>query len=195
MPGHFQPVEGDGVFLNIPFDVGYEELFVALIASVAAARFKPRCAIELPERGEGQLPRIMQLLGGCRISIHDLSRPDRFNMPFELGLAAAQRAHQRHDIILMESRRGRLARRLSDMRIEPLVHGNGSLKLIAVLMDNLGGAKPREAESIYRKLIAVVPRLKRHYRAHDIFRKNIFDELVSGAIEEAERLKLFTGIL
>jgi hypothetical protein len=36
---------GKGVFLNVPFDSGYEKLFVALIASVVAARLVPRCAV------------------------------------------------------------------------------------------------------------------------------------------------------
>lgn len=182
---------GKGVFLNVPFDSSYEKLFVALIASVVAARLVPRCAVELPERGEGQLSRIMQLLENCQLSIHDLSRPERFNMPFELGLAVALRHWQKHEFIVLESRRHRLARRMSDVRIEPLVHGNGPLKLMAVLTDNLGGANPAEVEGVYRELIRLLPALKRQLRVSDVFSKNIFNELVSGATELAERIGVF----
>jgi hypothetical protein len=54
----------DSVFLNVPFDGGYERMFVALIATTVAARLTPRCAVELPERGEGQLGRIIGLIEG-----------------------------------------------------------------------------------------------------------------------------------
>jgi hypothetical protein len=180
------------VFLNVPFDTAYEKLFVALIATLAAVRLMPRCAIEFPERGEGQLKRILRMMKGCDLSIHDLSRPERFNMPFELGLVVALNDRSGHEFILMETRRGSLQSRLSDMRgVAPIVHGNRPVQLIALLMDNLGGVNPRDVERIYRKLIAVVPTLKANYDAPDIFRKTIFTELVSGAIEEAERRRLF----
>jgi len=83
------------VFLNVPFDAGYERMFVALIATTVAARLTPRCAVELPERGEGQFGRIVKLIETCPLSIHDLSRagqPARFNMPFELGISVVARA-------------------------------------------------------------------------------------------------------
>jgi hypothetical protein len=186
------PARNLDVFLNVPFDPGYEKLFVALVATLAAAGLMPRCAIEFPERGEGQLKRILRMLESCHLSIHDLSRPGRFNMPFELGVAVALNDRSGHQFILMETCRGDLLRRLSDMRgVAPLAHGNRPVQLIALLMDNLGGATPRDVERIYRKLKDVVPVLKTNYHAPDIFRKTIFTELVSGAIEEAERLQLF----
>ena len=183
------PPRNPDVFLNIPYDQSYENLFVALIVSVVAARMVPRCAIEIPGRGESRLERIMRLLDGCQSSIHDLSRSERFNMPFELGLAVALRQNKKHEIILLESRQHRLAKRLSDIWLEPLIHGNGSLKLIAVVTDNLGdGPKLKEVEGIYRKLVVLLPRLKRDYRTTTIFTKSIFQELVSGAMELSEEI-------
>ena len=38
---------GNNVFLNVPLDTGYEKLFVALIATIVAARLTPRCAVEI----------------------------------------------------------------------------------------------------------------------------------------------------
>jgi hypothetical protein len=46
-------------------------------------------------------------------------------------------------------------------------------------------------ESIYRELIGVLPKLKRQLRARDVFGKTIFNELVSGATELAERMGVF----
>lgn len=179
------------VFLNVPFDAGYERLFVALIVCVVAARLVPRCALQLPERGEGQFKRILTILSRCSLSIHDLSRANRFNMPFELGLALALRESHPSGFILLESRSHRLARRLSDVRIEPLVHGNGPLQLIAALADNLGGPRPPEVEAVYRDLIHVLPALKRNLRTRSVFGKALFEELVSGATEKAVHYGLY----
>ncbi|MBI2928825.1 MAG: hypothetical protein HYY24_24445 [Verrucomicrobia bacterium] len=162
---------------------------------MVAARLTPRCAVELPERGSGQLDRVIALIGMCHLSIHDLSRsgsPTRFNMPFELGLAAGLAHRKRHEFILMESRRGRLERTLSDLRgVQPLIHRNGPLVLIARLTDNLSGARPLQVERIYRRLLSACPALKRAYRVPDVFQTTIFKELVSGAVEEVERAQLF----
>ena len=81
-----------GVFLNVPFDIGYERLFVALISALVSLGRVPRCVLEIPEQGIGRLSRIFRLVRTCPVSVHDLSRvgqPVRFNMPFELGLAVA----------------------------------------------------------------------------------------------------------
>src|SRR6185436_12731262 len=109
----------DSVFLNVPFDAAYERMFVALISTTVAARLRPRCAVELPERGEGQLGRIMSLIESCPLSIHDFSRvglPSRFNMPFELGIAVALQRRKDHQFILLESKLRRLERTLSDLK-------------------------------------------------------------------------------
>lgn len=83
-----------GVFLNVPYDTGYQPLFVTLVTSLVCLGQKPRSVIEIREQGDGRLRRIFDLMRACRVSIHDLSRvgrPARFNMPFELGLACALR--------------------------------------------------------------------------------------------------------
>ena len=95
------------VFLNVPFDRRYESLYLALIAGLSGLGLTPRCVLEVPAGARNRLERLFALLRSCGASIHDLSRvelsPDaprcpRFNMPFELGLAAAlafsKRQHQ-----------------------------------------------------------------------------------------------------
>ena len=80
------------VFLNVPYDAGYERNFLALISALISIGRIPRCAAEEPVLGRNRMDRIFKLLKGCKVSIHDLCRvtpPPRFNIPFELGIAYA----------------------------------------------------------------------------------------------------------
>ena len=80
------------VFINAPFDAAYEPLFVTLVGTLVFLGQQPHCVLEVPEKGDGRLQRILDLIRTCRTSVHELSRvgtPVRFNMPFELGLACA----------------------------------------------------------------------------------------------------------
>jgi hypothetical protein len=81
------------VFLNIPYDEQFGDLYVAYIAALAAHGMSPSATLELPG-GARRLDRIIELIGGCRYSFHDLSRVEldtaepptpRLNMSFELG--------------------------------------------------------------------------------------------------------------
>ena len=83
------------VFLNIPYDSAFENLYLAYIAGLSAFGLIPRATLEIPT-SQRRLERILKLLQQCAYSIHDLSRVQldakaprvpRFNMPFELGLA------------------------------------------------------------------------------------------------------------
>ena len=99
-------VDEQSVFLNVPFDKGFERLFVSLVAAIVALGRTPRCVLEVAERGDGRLNRIHELIQKCRVSIHDLSRigtPVRFNMPFELGLAySLMKMGGNHDFIITQ---------------------------------------------------------------------------------------------
>ena len=73
---------GHSVFLNVPLDRGYEPQFIALKAAIIAIGGTPRCVLEIAERGAGRPSRLLSLITGCDVSIHDLSRvgmPARFN--------------------------------------------------------------------------------------------------------------------
>ena len=83
------------VFLNIPYDAQFHNLALAYVAGIACFGLTSRATIEVPG-GARRLDRIIELIGTCTYSIHDLSRVQldrtmpqtpRFNMPFELGLA------------------------------------------------------------------------------------------------------------
>ena len=90
---------GRSVFINCPFDEDYRPVFDAIAFGILACGLKPRCAKERIDSGEIRLHEILDLIGGCRYGVHDLSRTQvgrggvpRFNMPFELGLfVGAQR--------------------------------------------------------------------------------------------------------
>lgn len=85
-----------------------------------------------------------------------------------------------------------MERTLSDLKdVDPLIHRNGSLVLIARLTDDLDGAEPLIVESIYHKLMRALPKLKKKSRVKGVLQKAIFNELVSGALEAAEKLGVF----
>lgn len=95
--GSNRPRRPGDVFCNVPFDRQYERLYLALIATLVGLGLNPRCVLEI-EPSRVRLDRICELIAECPYSLHDLSRIQvsqrpfrvpRFNMPFELGLAAA----------------------------------------------------------------------------------------------------------
>ena len=82
-------------FLNIPFDQRFEALYLAFIAGLSGFGLIPQAALQIPG-SRRRLDRLIDLLGTCQYSFHDLSRVEldshspktpRFNMPFECGLA------------------------------------------------------------------------------------------------------------
>jgi len=114
-----------GVFLNVPYDHGFEALYLAYIAGLIAFRLEPRATLQIPG-GARRLDRILELIGDCRYSFHDLSRVElnlkrpatpRFNMPFELGLAVAWQRFREpfHTWSVFESRSRRAGKSLSDL--------------------------------------------------------------------------------
>lgn len=94
-----QPAYEKSVFINCPFDHEFRDLLLAIVFSVASHGFVPRSARESEGTAEPRMSRILKTLSECKYSIHDLSRfsgegvdnLSRFNMPLELGMAAALR--------------------------------------------------------------------------------------------------------
>jgi hypothetical protein len=114
-------LRGVGVFLNVPYDQHFSDLFLAYIAGLAVLGLSPRTV-----GGERRLGRTFDLIERCRYSVHDLSRVElnarppatpRFNMPFELGLAVAWQRVQPHEHTchVFESRTRRIEKSLSDL--------------------------------------------------------------------------------
>ena len=189
------------VFLNVPYDYGYERSFIALISALVSLGRKPRCVLEIHERGQGRLKRLIDLLASSRISIHDLSRvgvPVRFNLPFELGLACALSAYGgEHDFVIMEKERHRLDRTLSDLKgQDPYIHEGKPRILISCVLDALGNEgtepDPREVYGLWKNLWVLAVSLKKQHGRRDIFNRLIFHKLVAAATELASKAGFIT---
>src|SRR3990172_5954386 len=111
---------GVHAFLNIPYDRANEPMLVTWIAGLCGFGFQPRATLELTG-SHRRLDRIRRLLSVCRYSFHDLSGggvvrgapvTPRFNMPFELGLAAglAWSGTRPHEWFVFEAVPHRLAK-------------------------------------------------------------------------------------
>src|SRR2546425_1252395 len=93
------PAYEKSVFINCPFDSNYRDLMLAIVFSVTAHGFVARSARETEGDAEPRFSRILATIAESKYSIHDLSRSAgeggdnlaRFNMPLELGMAAAFR--------------------------------------------------------------------------------------------------------
>jgi hypothetical protein len=185
--------DADGVFINVPFDPGYEPLFVTLIGTLVFLGQQPRCVLEVREKGDGRLTRIVELMQTCRISIHDLSRtgtPVRFNMPFELGLACAIKVANPslYEVFVLDSQPYRTDRTLSDYKgRDPLIHGGTCEGMVACLLDafepSAGTAGEfRSATRILRKSATV---MKEQLKSATLFRSSLFRLLVAAATDIA----------
>ncbi len=183
-----------GVFVNAPFDDRYEPLFITLIGVLVFLGQKPHCVLEVSEKGEGRLARILDLVQTCRISIHDLSRvgmPVRFNMPFELGLACTLKLLHPADneIFVLDAKAYRLDKTLSDYKgRDPLIHRGTSDGLVACLLDAFDSSSVASVNEI-RKGLSVLTgaskRLKRDVRSPSLFRASLFRSLVAAAYDIA----------
>jgi hypothetical protein len=82
------------VFINCPFDPTYDKLFNAIVFTIYACGYSPKCAKETADSRKIRIEVIIKIIADCQFGIHDLSyaKPDpitklaRFNMPLELGL-------------------------------------------------------------------------------------------------------------
>ena len=193
---------GTDVFLNVPYDAPYEDLYLAFISGLCGFGLTPRATLEIPG-GERRLDRIFRLIRRCRYSFHDLSRVEldrrppatpRFNMPFELGLALGLGRHQprRHQFFLFEAVKHRLAKSLSDMNgTDPHIHGGRPRRLLNALANALVRERHRptvrQLELIYEDLSAAAPVIRRNLRAASLFEARAFAELVIAAQASARR--------
>jgi hypothetical protein len=188
------PPDPKGVFINAPFDDRYEALFITLVGVLVFLGQKPHCVLEVREKGEGRLARILELVQACRISIHDLSRvstPVRFNMPFELGLACALKLLQPldYEVFVLDGKAYRLDKTLSDYKgRDPLIHRGTSDGLLTCLLDTFDSSDAisvREIRKGLGVLTQVAKLLKHDVRSHSLFRASLFRSLVAAAYDVA----------
>ena len=167
------------VFVNCPFDRAYRDIFDAIIFTVSDCGFRPRCALELEDSGQVRLEKIISIIRGCRLGVHDLSRTEldeehglpRFNMPFELGLfVAAQRfgsgKQKQKKCLILDQDRYRFQKFLSDIAGQDIQdHQRSDDKAIRRVRDWLRSQTDRplpggtEIVTRYRRFRTALPRL------------------------------------
>lgn len=130
MPDHNgRPATYDtSIFFNCPFDQAYRPVFEALVFAAFDCGYVPRCALEVDDAGQVRIEKILAIVRGCRLGMHDISRTEldavnalpRFNMPFELGLfvGAARfgaRDQRRKVCLILDRERYRFQKFISDI--------------------------------------------------------------------------------
>jgi hypothetical protein len=190
----------ESVFLNIPYDSQFENLYLAYIVGLTQLGLKINAALAVPN--QGRLGRIIELIEKSDVSIHDLSRIEtrsgipRFNMPLELGLAL-YRSHAtngRHHVFVFEGRRHRAQRSTSDINgIDPLIH-NGRPKGVMVGLRNIFHQPDRtvtvpEMLTSYRAVKRRLSELRRIAGSRSLFEAAVFYDLtVVAALVARERI-------
>lgn len=132
------------MFINCPFTADYAALFEAMIFTVLACGFQPRCALEKGDSGEVRMDKIARLIKASPYSIHDLSATEldaannlpRFNMPFELGLTlglkSAAGKYAGHVALILEREKYTCQKCLSDIAGQDLQsHGGDVSRMIS----------------------------------------------------------------
>jgi len=151
------PSYGDRVFLNVPFDKRYRQLFEALVFAVHDCGFVARCALEADDGSVVRLDKIFNIISECKYGIHDLSRTTldganrlpRFNMPLELGVFLGAKRfgppRQRHKVCLILEREAyRYQAFCSDISGQDIrAHGNDGQLAIGIVRNWLRTSRKR----------------------------------------------------
>jgi hypothetical protein len=180
----------NAVFLNLPYDDGFTDLYLAYIVAVTSFGLVPH--VPLGTLGERRLDRIAELTENCAFSIHDLSRVEfdasvpatpRFNMPFELGFAVGwARANPSHSWFVFESVLRRIQKTLSDLDgTEVYIHG-GTVDGVIREVSNAFVSSARqptvpEMMRIYVRLRRIVPQIQRSAGSISLFTPRCFAEI------------------
>jgi hypothetical protein len=145
--------DSNGVFLNIPYDEEFSSLYIAYLVGLCQLDLVPHIASEI-SGGKRRLDRILELIQGCRYSVHDLSRVEvspapsavpRFNMPLELGMTITWASlHPKiHTWFVWESEPYRLQRSLSDLNgTDANIHNGTPEGVLRGLRNALGRDRP-----------------------------------------------------
>jgi hypothetical protein len=122
------------VFINCPFDDAYTPIFEAIVFTIQASGLRAMCARSRLNSGEVRLHKIIEIIGDCRYSVHDLSRTEldqssslpRFNMPLELGIDLGCRAfgsgHDQKSFLIFDRDPFRFQTYISDIAGQDIVN-------------------------------------------------------------------------
>ena len=192
-------IKQNAVFLNIPYDDQFEDLYLAYIVGLTQLGLEINATLAVPN--QGRLERIIQLIESSDVSIHDLSRIElssgipRFNMPLELGLAL-HRSHVtagKHRVYVFERKAYRMQQSTSDINgIDPQIH-NGRPKGVMAGLRNIfhqpkGTTTVPEMLSSYRAVKRRLPEFRRKAGTKSAFKASVFIDLILAALVERERI-------
>jgi hypothetical protein len=187
------------VFLNIPYDAGFENLFLAYVVGLTQLGLHINAALAVPN--QGRLETIIDLIEKSDFSIHDLSRVElshgvpRFNMPVELGLALyrSRVTRGKHRIFIFDAKVNQAQRSTSDVNgIDPQIHNGTAKGLMSGLRNIL--RPPGDVTTVpemlasYRAVQQKLPELRRNAGSKSLFEPAIFEDLTLAALVESQRL-------
>ncbi len=194
------PIDLNAVFLNIPYDEEFRNLYIAYIVGLYQLDLVPHLASEIPG-GERRLNRILALIRSCRYSIHDLSRVElssassavpRFNMPLELGMTITWQIlnPDQYTWFVFESEPYRLQRSASDLNgTDPHIH-KGSVEGVLSELRNAfwrEDAPPvRRMLQAYRIVENSVENAFSKAGTRHLYAKSVFKELCRYSVVLAE---------
>jgi hypothetical protein len=194
-----KPRRIESVFLNIPYDRQFEDLYLAYIVGLTQLGLAVNATLAVPN--QGRLETIIGLIEKSDFSIHDLSRIElsegipRFNMPVELGLALyrSYSTKGRHRVYVFESNAYRAQRSTSDINgIDPHIHG-GTPKGVMAGLRNIFH-QPGDVTTVpemlasYRAVKKKLPALRRNAGNQSLFEASVFKDLTVAALVEAQKL-------
>ncbi len=186
------------VFLNIPYDSEFEDLYLAYIVGLTQLGLKLNVTLAVPN--QGRLNTIIDLIERSDFSIHDLSRIElshgvpRFNMPVELGLALyrSRVTKGKHRIHIFESKSYRAQRSTSDVNgLDPQIHRGRPKDLMAALRNIF--RQPGDMTSVpemlasYRAVKKKLPELRRNAGGGSLFEAAVFEDITVAALVEFRR--------
>jgi hypothetical protein len=190
------------VFLNIPYDEQFRNLYLAYISGMSAFGLVPRTTLEIPG-GARRLDRIFALIQACPFSVHDLSRVEldtkrpptpRFNMPLELGLSVAwdKVGKRQHTWFVYEAKNRRLAKSPSDLSgTDAYIHGGKITGVFRELCNCF--VRPSRQPSvqqmrrIYQDVKKSLPKILRRAGTKSVYQARVFKDICVAASASADR--------
>lgn len=160
----------DHVFINCPFDSGYQPMMDAIVFAVFDLGFVARSSLETNDAGQVRVTKIERIIGECLYGIHDISAVEldkntklpRFNMPLELGMFLGCRTYggrrqEKKRCLILDQDKYRYRKFISDISGNDIAaHGgkpqNAIREVRRWLADQIAGDSilPGEAEIVRR---------------------------------------------
>ena len=189
-----EPEGINSVFLNVPYDHDFEDLYIAYVVGLISLGLTPVATLAIAG-GAARLDRILGQIQSCRYSVHDLSRVEisstpphftpRFNMPFEFGMAVtwAKLNPTLHSYAGFESVERRAHKSLSDMAEHDFyIHGGKVPGVMRQLCNAFVRAEKHPSVPEMVSSFKIVRSLRRELLktsgATDLFEARPFEDLV-----------------